>query len=405
MSDPFIDVHCFAGGLALGVAQNSFELVGKKEGKGAFGAANMEANRHLLPGDWETQAGPYEEWEPLDAAVIVGNPPCSGFSAMSNKNFRGMNSVANACMWGITDYAAKVKPDIFVFESVSQAFNQGRPLMQQLRDRLEEQSGLRYDLTHVLHSARSCGAPQLRQRYFFVAHRVPFGLDAPDVTALPTVEDTIGDLVGLNLQWESQPMTQRRDDFPQFVKRRGYRDDGMIDGHMTHNSVGTRRLSELADLTDWSQGENMNVVIKRAHEEGKTLPTLWNNKLDTLIERDFYMGINQTKRMSWDKTSGACTGAALDEHLHPSEPRTLTHREVARLMGFPDEWRIEPLRETKGLAHTWGKGVTVDCGRWIGRSVRNAFDGSPDPDTGIEIGDRERLVDYRAFYKTLVPAA
>lgn len=60
------------------MAQAGFELVGKRELKGAFGAANCEANRHLLGYNWKTQAGEPESWEVIPGTdVCFGNPPCS----------------------------------------------------------------------------------------------------------------------------------------------------------------------------------------------------------------------------------------------------------------------------------------------------------------------------------------
>jgi len=90
-----IDEQCFAGGLTLGVMQafdGTAELVAKKELQGAFGTPNMVANRHLLPGPWEPQDADYSQWEVHDADVIISNPPCSGFSLLSSKAFRGPNS-------------------------------------------------------------------------------------------------------------------------------------------------------------------------------------------------------------------------------------------------------------------------------------------------------------------------
>ena len=201
MSLRFIDCHGFAGGLTLGIAQNGFELVAKKELQGGFGAPNMLANRHILGNSWDLQTGNYDSWETTEAQLIACNPPCSGFSLLSSRAFRGANSPINACMWGITDYASRVKPEIFAFESVQGAYTQGLELMRELRENLENKSGLRYDLTHVLHSARSMGSPQLRRRYMFVAHRVPFGVEVPAPREMPTVRDCIGDLEGLALQW------------------------------------------------------------------------------------------------------------------------------------------------------------------------------------------------------------
>jgi hypothetical protein len=60
-------------------------------------------------------------------------------------------------------------------------------------------------------------------------------------------------------------------------------------------------------------------------------------------------------------------------------------------MGFPDDWRILPLKGN-AVSPTWGKGITVQCGRWIGDWVRNALDGAPGNVTGEPVGEREYFV-------------
>jgi hypothetical protein len=47
---------------------------------------------------------------------------------------------------------------------------------------------------------------------------------------------------------------------------------------------------------------------------------------------------------------------------------------------------------------TWGKGITVDCGRWIGDWIKRALDGEPGSYVGAEIGDREYDIDVTNCY-------
>jgi hypothetical protein len=75
----YVSVQSFAGGFDVGATQAGFELVHKLEQKGGFGLKNCLANRHLLGESWTAQATTPEEWEPVQAEVILSNPPCSGF--------------------------------------------------------------------------------------------------------------------------------------------------------------------------------------------------------------------------------------------------------------------------------------------------------------------------------------
>jgi len=48
---------------------------------------------------------------------------------------------------------------------------------------------------------------------------------------------------------------------------------------------------------------------------------------------------------------------------------------------------------------TWGKGITVDCGRWIGEWARRAIEGDTSDHRGEEIGEREWLLNYTHAHK------
>lgn len=384
----------FAGGFTLGVVQAGFKLVGKREKRGGFGAKNCEVNRHLLGDDWQTEACDPSEWSVPSggASLVFGNPPCSGFSVLSDERFRGPDSTINQCMRDFVEYAGRVKPEIAIFESVQQAYGQGLELMRSLRDRLEELTDRRYTLYHVLHNALSVGGPAMRKRYFWVASQVPFGVEVPQLDRIPVLEDVIGDLQGLDQRWDSQ---RYRLDPTWYTKRlRDRYADGSdwVDGHVSLDVPSVRRTLELRDGVDWQSGEYIHTVLRRYFNTHADLPKSWHHKLDQLKNRDFQIGF--TVPMMWrpDRHARVVTGGTLLLGVHWAERRMFSHRETARIVGFPDSWCIESLRGTPGLFMTWGKGITVDCGRWIAEWARQALDGRPGALTGDEISINERLI-------------
>lgn len=395
----YVDVFGFAGGFAMGMTQAGHHLIGKKEGPGGFGVPNMMANRHLLGHDWQPDVRAPHEWAPSDAPLITGNPPCSGFSLLSSKAFRGINSPANSCMHEFTDYAVRcgTAPQIIAFESVAQAYKQGRPLMQQLREKMEIQTGERWDLYHVLHNALSVGGAALRRRYFFVCTRggLPFGVEDPIVERVPTLLESIGDLMGMGDTWEEQPYRQPATWWSKDLRR----DDGLVDGHATKKAPHHGRVADLMAMVEWEQGEPISNVARRCYEMHGRLPDSWAGAAEKLIRTDFKMGFNQTFRWRGGRVARVVTGGALILCIHPVENRAFTHREVARIQGFPDDWRIKPLQGVSGLDMTWGKGIPVQCGKWLGGWLGNALDGNPGSVSGELIGDRERLIDVTNAYR------
>lgn len=389
----FVACQTFAGAFDMGMVQAGFELVHKVEQKGGFGMPNCLANRDLLGHNWTHQSGDYRAWEAPNVEVIASNPPCSGWSAMTDTKYRGADAKVNACMWALMEYAARVKPQIIIMESVRQAYTTGRTMMTALRDDLEAKSGLKYDLYHVMQDAIELGGAAVRKRYFWVASQIPFGVDFPVVKRTPLLPDVIGDIENLAETWQLQPYRQPASWWAE--KSRSAR--GVVDGHTTRTGVAHRRTLELVELGEclgdpWQQSWHIGQYAKHIYGRHGCLPESWNHMMPKLLTTDFHMGYISTTRWDNSRAARVITGGALDLVLHPTQPRFISHREVARIMGFPDDWRILPLRHQSSLKMTWGKGVTVQCGKWIGDNVRNALDGSPGSIVGTPVGDREWLI-------------
>lgn len=409
-----LDCQAFAGGFTLGVVQAGWTLVGKREEAGGFGMRQCEVNRRLLGDEWEGQASAPADWEPVPAELFFTNPPCSGFSVLSNQKFRGADSAINECMWNAVRLAGKVDPEIFILESVGVAFKQGLHLMRDLRSLLEELTGHTYYLTHVLQDNYSLGGCALRRRYFMVCSRMPFGAEPPALTRLPTLGDAIGDLLPLDLQWEPQPYRSE----PSWWSRQLRSPHGEVDGHFSPETAATRRLLDLMDPEiGWAEGESEDAVAKRWHEQRGTLPDSWlQNRQDGVTRYDwaknngFDFGMFQRGRWWWDKPGRVVTGSGPHIALHPKAPRFFTHREIARVLGFPDNWVTLPLADFRPLEAGWGKGVSVHAGKWIAHWARESLLGNPGQADQVPVSSMvkgvanardEKVIDVSKHWKTV----
>lgn len=440
-----IDVHGFGGGFTLGAVQAGFELVAKKGREVGFGVLNVLANRQLLPGDWEVESGAPSMWVPQPANLVLGNPPCSGFSTLSPAAFRGQDSAINECMWELVRYGGRVAPEMIVFESVQQAFTQGRELMRALRTEVERISGRQYKLVHVLHNNAATGGASLRRRYFWCAVRddVEFGVEANatrydfykktieqyELTRVPTFHDILSDLKPLNLTMHAQPYrgvqcacrpageselecTCRQPTVATaswWTRNHMHDGSGIVDGQDVFRSPTFMRILEMLELSKqdgapWLEGERMSDVLRRYHHRHNELPETWHymsrkpmlttdgmpmvnddgkpmytpiRKDARLLETDFAMGHNQPSRWRGGRMARVITGGAVHLIVHPTEDRTLTHREAARIQGFPDAWKIWPVRYAADLGPGWGKGVPVHAGRWIADWAYRSISGEP----------------------------
>lgn len=378
-----VDVMGFAGGMACGVDQAGFDVIAKREPAklGGFGVASHVYNMPWL----DAQVSPYDEWdlpaEPVE--LVFGCPPCSGFSGLSFVNQRvhgkvvGEGAEINECMTWLIDYAARVKPQVVILESVGIAFKNGRNWMEGLWDTLREKSGVDYNLTHVNMNASWVGGDSNRPRYFFVAHRDPFGVGLKFVeprTASEVLSDLPDKLEDTDPDW----------------------------GHDIYHSSGTHRMIEtmkwLREVHDrkWLPGTRLP-----HNTEGLAPPDFWlrpdgrtsprnPNPEQPVYSHWFSTDPFATFRWYPDKPFGVVVGAVLDRAVHPVHDRTLTFREAARFMSLPDDWSLAKLVEANN-GNGLGKAVPVASAKWIAHWARMSIEGTPGEHAGIQDTDDPRI--------------
>lgn len=379
-----------------------YELAGRV-GDLDLGHENLQANRRITGWNWEDEfsENPLDWHIPKDVSVVIGSPPCAGFSTMSRADFRGIDSPANIHMKRLITYAGRVAPEVVAFESVQQAFTGGRELMQRFRAQMESTTGYEYDIHHLLHNNASLGGAAQRKRYFFVLSRVPFGVDPPTPKRVPDLIESIGDLRGLADTWELQPYV-----YPDtWWSSRRRSDDGMVDGHHTRKLTHANRINELLYWMDgeWPEGAPIQEVVKACYTKYGRLPDLWRSQEDALVKKNFDMGFNQTIRWRSDRPARVLTGAALSQAFHPTETRLFTFRETMRIQGWPDNWRLGGVRNIARHGLFAGKGVPVDASRWLGVWVKASLEGNPGSMKGIPLGDREFVHNSTTNWKLAPP--
>lgn len=405
-----VDCQGFAGGFTMGTHQAGFDVIAKREMEGGFGAESVLAQKHIF-GEIDYEEAEWQSWTPRDVPYVFGNPPCSGFSNLTRSSFRGMDSPINSCMWAFVEYVSKCNPEVAVFESVQGAFRKGRPLMQALREKLEQLTGDNWDLWHVLHNGYVLGGPSIRKRYFFVVSRIPLGFETPPLDRVPMFGETICDLEGMD--YEKVGDQPYGGEASWWVKEQGLqREDGLVDGHSILDVPMVKRVRGFMKYTDWENREVLADIVKRVYEahDGQFPADLVDDVVQRWPEKDYRLGYNQPIRWDPDRAGRVVTGSGMHIVVHPFEPRTITLREAYRLQGFPDEWRLEPAvqmaddgrRDGFRQAAPWpGKGIPVQAGKWMSGWVKRALDGEPGDWRGEVVGDRERVIDFTHDYKKL----
>lgn len=409
MTYTFVDVSGFAGGFSCGATLAGFKLVGKREEPANFGTPLLEANRAFLGNDWEAQAAEPADWEPVSSDLQVSTPPCSAFSSMTaGSSKHGMDSEINNCMRHVMMFAAKNKPQIVIMESVGQAFTKGLPLMRELGRYLNDETGLKYSVTHVMQNNWSTGGCTKRKRYFLVLSQVPFGVERFDMKRLPTVGDAFADLADLDLTWEPQAYRSQATWWSDHLRN----PEGTVDGHWSPVNIHTKRLDDVVNAdngVEWKVGESDLDALRRYYETHGDLPDSWKYKTigrdmtraEYLISVDFKIGgFSKPRRWPWDQPGRVINGAGPFQVWHPNG-RFITHRETARLLGFPDSWKVGDAKDARGLHSFWGKGTSVHPAQWIAEWAKASLDGNPGSYVGEELDAGDRFIDVSTDWKAL----
>jgi site-specific DNA-cytosine methylase len=427
-----VDVNGLNGSLSWGMNQHGGELM-YRTGLYDLGRVIVNANAKLWGADWDdhidtTSGHAWESWykDDRNADVVVAVPPCSGFSLLTGKGLaRGTGNAVNAsidhpmneCMWSSARYAARHAPEVYVFESVTGAYSRGRDMMFELRSQIEEISGERYTLTHWLHDCAVLGAPTSRQRYMFICTKGdrPFAVTPWEEYAaehVTTMADAIGDLESLPTMIGEQRIKRPAQAGP--FGRSLHRVDGRVDGHWNatddraargltppkwHRTVSSICDELAAGGFPWREGQTEPDALRTLYQtRGDSVhrQIQGDKRTDRFVSNDWNMGSYFATRAVWNAGCGVISGSGGDSFVHPHLDRLLTHRECARIQGWPDEVLIDFDKAfgKEKITAVWGKAVTPvvakhaaqEISEWLRRETN-------DKNIGELIGEDEYLID------------
>jgi DNA (cytosine-5)-methyltransferase 1 len=342
-----LDLFCGTGALSYGLEAHSsrFATVGGIDLDAA--AAKTAALNHPTA---HIACAPIEKVRPQDMLaatntrtidVIVGGPPCQGFSSLRPSRGLNLDDPRNSLYQQFLKYVRVLRPRIFLMENVVGLLtvDNGRLLTQIVA--AFKRIGYRTDW-RVLNAAMY-GVPQKRERFFLIGIRTdhPFRegplfptplyrfsgkvigtaikdkyVTSPDKGLPPvTVRDAISDLPSLRAgEAKDKYSTPARNEY-QAARRKGAPSRLTLHAAADHN-------------------EKMLTVIRHAGASMRSLP----KGLVTSGYSSCY------SRLDFDEPSTTITvkftSPASSKCIHPVDDRAITPREAARLQGFDDAFRF-----------------------------------------------------------------
>lgn len=342
-----VDLFCGAGGLSLGLTEAGFDVIlGVDHDEDA-----LETHRAYNPGlsvNWDL--GDPDVVEEVAALVsrlgvqlIAGGPPCQPFSSAARaalhdlvrKGVRPRHDRRRDLWQSFLRIVSVARPEAVLMENVPEmALDRDMWILRTMVDELEEMG---YAVEERLVATADYGVPQMRHRLILVGLRGRSEYRWPAPGSTVNLRNAIGDLPPVEGGWRpangddpADPVASgwteyRSGPFTEFQAR--MRRDLPAEWHGRLYDHFTRPVREddalaFAQMDSTTRYSQIDAELRRYRHD---------------IFDDKY------KRLDWNQLSRTITAHIAKDgywYIHPSQDRTLTVREAARIQTFGDHVRF-----------------------------------------------------------------
>ena len=305
-------------------------------------------------------AGPIQEWiecaeMPTDIDIVVGGPPCQGFSNLGKRDAEDKRNL----LWRqYAEVLRRVQPKYFVVENVP-AFGKSKQYEAFFAATLPGGFLQEYAFTHQVLNSADYGAAQARKRTVIIGHHrdletpgFPEATHAPEGSGdLPPYRTVREALLGVPLKPD---MDKRFNEVRTLVGKREV--PGAFCIRELHWSRNYRRIS-----------------VKRFKKipEGGNRTDLPDDLKAPCWLKHTTGSMDVMGRLHWDRPSVTIRTEFFKpekgRYLHPSENRAITHYEAALLQGFPETHRFVGSRTA--IARQIGNAVPVPLAKAIAEQL------------------------------------
>ncbi|BAZ53503.1 cytosine specific DNA methyltransferase [Nostoc sp. NIES-4103] len=378
MKHKIIDLFAGAGGLTTGFHMAGFESLCAID-VNAKALATYKHNypdtkiihqdiRKVSPSELRLALGLQRE----ELTALIGGPPCQGFSRNIPAGYRYLNDSRNQLYKTFLEFVEELKPLYVLMENVPEILKAyDGVIRKEITEKLES---LGYKVVCSSLNAAHYGIPQTRSRAFFIASLEQL-IDFPAPThfgnirsdykttnyckqlnlletnnsSLVTVRDAIDDLPPLNAGQNYDAKV-----YP-FAPQTTYQ------AMMRHESM--RIVNHVARALSPIQLSRARAL--REGQDARDLPC-------ELAPKKHYSGAYG--RLYWDKPARTITRwlfhPGSGRFFHPTQDRTITIREAARLHSYPDNFHF--LGTYTDMASQIGESVPPLLAKVIASSILQA---------------------------------
>ena len=381
MSKNFIDLFCGAGGLSLGFERAGFKCVG------AIDISKACINTHKLnfpdcvsintdiskinPGEFSKKIGN------KNIDLIIGGPPCPTFSTIGHakiKSIKGKNNLnftlfdddRNFLFKNYFSYIEHFKPNFFIMENVPNFITKYQgSIFNQTKAKIEKLGYKILNEDNLVFNAADYGVPQTRKSMIIIGTKIKnFNFKLPKIDFFSddnlfskknkyrTVKDAIEDLPKITDNWRvdecDYSIFKNLNSFQKLMRKK-------TNGTVKNNICRMTNDRAKKVFKEMKQGSKYMDLPKKIRNILPFREDIFADRLKRLVN----------SKPSW--TVIAHIGMDGYMYIHPTETRTLSVREAARLQSFPDDFIF--LGTQMETYHQVGNAVPVLLSEAIARSL------------------------------------
>lgn len=305
-----IDLFCGCGGLSFGFNKADYEIIlGIDHWKDAISTFNHNHDKPVgIVADLfkETAKKISEKTGVLKADVIIGGPPCQGFSIAGK---RVIDDERNELYKSFVSFVKFYEPKVFLMENVPNIISMGAGIVKDTIIKDFEKLG--YKVVYKVLLASDYGVPQNRRRAFFVGTKndEEFIFPKPTFQKHIVSQEAISDLPEGSLANGTKYPVKPKSDYQKFLRNDS---KGIYNHEITNHKEQTIEI--IAMVPD---GGNYKSLPKELHKTRKV-------------------------NIAWTRLNSQKPSFTIDtghrHHFHYEFNRVPTVRESARIQSFPDNF-------------------------------------------------------------------
>ncbi len=341
-----VDFFCGAGGLSYGFSQENFNIVLANDNDPdcietyKFNHPDIDKNKVILE-DIKIIIKKIDKIIKNKVDVVVGGPPCQGFSNVNQQ--RIIDDPRNNLYKYFIQAIKKINPKIVVMENVKGMY----PYAQQIKQDFKKIS---YTSDYDLLVSDQFGVAQKRPRLFFIGIRDDFA-KAKKISVGQIFEDIKNNNKSVKKHILKDALKYIKPLVSPRVKNITEIDDNNTGKKISINSFQGNENSYLKLINQnrkidfifnhkarYASDVNYEIFSKLGQGEdgtSKKIEHIFPYKHRNHIFKDKYFRLNENKP---SRTITAHLRMDCLSHIHPTQVRTITPREAARIQSFPDDY-------------------------------------------------------------------